>query len=199
MNISSRLRPNIEAAPWVIDEVKKLESELENLKTKSEKNMQTTQDIILQMCVHEFPDYHQLDTVEKNKIWEKMNKLYHSTVEPYVAIKDNNWDYYSGLPSVESYEQKQEQCWVLVECVNMFRIRYLVQAPVDHPEYALDTVVCNEAKEFSQKHLEETIVSHRVISEQEALKLCHEDNDYLKSLDDGKLKELFFTESNDHN
>jgi len=36
-----------------------------------------------------------------------------------------------------------------------------------------------EAKEFSQEHLTETIVSSRIISEQDALVLCKEDNNYM--------------------
>ena len=49
--------------------------------------------------------------------------------------------------------------WVLVDAVSMFRMRYMIETPDDHPEYALDTVVCQEGKEFSQEHLGETIVS----------------------------------------
>jgi hypothetical protein len=49
-----------------------------------------------------------------------------------------------------------------------------------------------EAKEFSQKDLGEVIVSHRVVSEEEALALCREDNDYVSSWDDDKLKKSFF-------
>jgi hypothetical protein len=58
---------------------------------------------------------------------------------------------------------------VMVECVSMFRIRYVVEVPDDHPEYALDSVTCQEVEEFDQEHLGETIVSHRVVTEQEVL------------------------------
>ena len=60
-----------------------------------------------------------------------------------------------------------EKVWVLVECVSMFRMRYLVEAPADHPEYALDDVTMNDAKEFSQEHIDENIISHRVVTEEE--------------------------------
>ncbi len=60
--------------------------------------------------------------------------------------------------------RKQEMDLVLVECVNQFRTRYLVEVPKGKQEWALDTVTMNEAKEFSQEHLTETIVSSRVIS-----------------------------------
>lgn len=72
-----------------------------------------------------------------------------------------------------------DKVWVMVECVSMFRMRYMVEAPADHPEYALDTVVMKEAKEFSQEHLDETIVSHRVVTEDEAIAICDVDNDYV--------------------
>lgn len=68
---------------------------------------------------------------------------------------------------------------VLVETVSMFRMRYVVETPDDHPEYALDTVTCNEAEEFSQRHLDEIIMSHRVVDDAEVLRLFDEDNDYL--------------------
>lgn len=70
---------------------------------------------------------------------------------------------------------------VMVDCVLSYRTRYCVEAPADHPEYALDTVTMEQAKEFSQLYLGETIVSHRVVTQEEALKQFDVDNDYLKS------------------
>lgn len=67
---------------------------------------------------------------------------------------------------------------VLVETVSMFRMRYAVEVPVGKSEWALDTVVCNEAKELSQTHIDENIVSHRVISKQEFIQTYKEDNAY---------------------
>jgi hypothetical protein len=83
--------------------------------------------------------------------------------------------------------------WVLVDCVSQFRMRYMVQVPVGKSEWALDTVAMNEAKEFSQEHIGETIVSHRVVTEREALDICDVDNDYCKKWDDAKKMEAFFT------
>lgn len=83
--------------------------------------------------------------------------------------------------------------WVLVDCISQYRMRYLVEAPDDHPEYALDTVTLQEAKEFSQLWLGETIVSHRVVSEEEALDISDEDNDYVTSWTDEQKKRSFFT------
>jgi hypothetical protein len=88
---------------------------------------------------------------------------------------------------------KSDKEWVLVECVSSFRQRYMVQVPKGKAEWALDTVVCEEAKEFSQEHIGEQIVSHRVISYDEALKLCDKDNDYTKSWDEELKVKTFFT------
>lgn len=82
--------------------------------------------------------------------------------------------------------------WVLVEAISQFRMRYMVETPDDHPEYALDTVTMNEAKEFSQEHLGEIIVSHHVVTEEEALKLFDEDNDYCSSWNkETKMRNMF--------
>jgi hypothetical protein len=56
----------------------------------------------------------------------------------------------------------------------MFRIRYVVEVPdnVENctPEtYASDTVVCEEAKEFTQYHIGENIVSTREVTLEEAI------------------------------
>lgn len=83
--------------------------------------------------------------------------------------------------------------WVMVECVSMFRMRYMVEAPEEHPEYALDTVTMNEAKEFSQEHLGETIVSHRVVTEEEALVISDVDNHYCKHWSQEQKISAFFT------
>lgn len=83
--------------------------------------------------------------------------------------------------------------YVLVDCVSQFRMRYMVQVPKGKAEWALDTVAMNEAKEFSQEFLGETIVSHRVVTEREALDVCDIDNDYCKTWADDKKIEVFFT------
>lgn len=69
-----------------------------------------------------------------------------------------------------------------------------MEVPKGKREYALDTVTMEEAKEFSQKWLGETIVSHRKIKKKQILKLFDEDNDYLKDWDeDKKLEFVTFT------
>lgn len=78
---------------------------------------------------------------------------------------------------------------VLVECVSTFRMRYVVEVPKGEKAWALDTVACQEAEEFSQEHLGEQIVSHRVIDNTEYLRIFNEDNDYLsKWTDEEKFK-----------
>lgn len=89
---------------------------------------------------------------------------------------------------------KKETEWVMVECISTFRERYVVEVPKGKAEYALDTVTMNEAKEFSQEHLGETIVSHRVVSKDEALNICDVDNAYTKSWEtEHKIKNFFTT------
>lgn len=109
--------------------------------------------------------------------------------------KDNK----DGTFSITKKEVTEKQ-WVLVECVSQFRQRYMVEVPVgtdqfgkDKSEWALDTVTMNEAKEFSQEHLGETIVSHRVISLADALVLCDKDNAYVADWTEEQKLDTFFT------
>ena len=90
-------------------------------------------------------------------------------------------------------KDSQKMEWVLVETVQMFRHRYMVQVPAGNKEWALDTVTLEEAKEFSQHHLGETITSHRVVTEEEALRICDEDNSYCKTWSDEHKFNVFFT------
>jgi hypothetical protein len=102
----------------------------------------------------------------------------------------------SRIAELEQPEEK-ETVWVLVEAVGTYRMRYMVEAPKDHPEYALDTVTLEEAKEFSQKWLGETIISNRVVSLEEALELSDVDNDYCTSWNDETKIKNFFTKEED--
>jgi hypothetical protein len=89
--------------------------------------------------------------------------------------------------------KKEKKVWVMVETVSMFRQRYCVEAPAENPEYALDDVTMETAKEFSQKHVGETIMSHRIISQEEALALCDIDNEYCQAWNDEHKMKTFFT------
>ena len=88
---------------------------------------------------------------------------------------------------------KTDTEWVLVETVSMFRQRYMIEVPKGKTEWALDTVAVEEAKEFSQEHIGEMPVTHRVMSYDEALKLCDEDNKYTSSWTEDKKVDAFFT------
>ena len=89
--------------------------------------------------------------------------------------------------------EKQETELVMVECISQFRERYLVEVPKGKTEWALDTVTCQEAKEFSQQHIGETIVSHRVVTKEEALEICDVDNAYTKTWTEQQKIDAFFT------
>jgi len=101
--------------------------------------------------------------------------------------------------------KKIETQWVLVETISTFRERYMVEVPVgidqygkDKADWALDTVTLEEAKEFSQHHLGETIVSHRVVTKEEALAMCDKDNDYARVWNDELKIKTFFTTLEEH-
>jgi len=125
---------------------------------------------------------------------------------PDEVIEETGWKSGDRIQWIDrkdgSFEMKKiETQFVLVECISQFRQRYVVEVPTGVDQYgndkslwALDTVAMDEAKEFSQQHLGETIVSHRVISHDELIKLCDENNDYCKDWSDEKKMEVFVTE-----
>lgn len=95
---------------------------------------------------------------------------------------------------------KKETQWVLVETISTFRHRYMVEVPIgvdqygkDKSEWALDTVTMEDAKEFSQLHIGEQIVSHRVVTGEEALIMCDIDNEYGSTWDEETKIKNFFT------
>lgn len=110
------------------------------------------------------------------------------------AVGDNlKWiDRGDGSWAIEKVQPSAETEWVQVDCIASYRMRYMVEVPKDKAEWALDTVTMQQAKEFSQQYLGEQIVSHRVITEQEALELCDVDNGYCSEWsDDLKIKNFF--------
>jgi hypothetical protein len=107
---------------------------------------------------------------------------------------------WSPSPDGSFLLSKKRTQWVLVECVNTFRQRYMVEVPVgiddqgkDKTLWALDTVTMGEAKEFSQEHIGEQIVSHRVVRKKEALELSDIDNDYTIAWNEETKLKTFFT------
>lgn len=103
--------------------------------------------------------------------------------------KDNG----DGSWTITKKETEKETELVLVECVSTFRMRYMVEVPKGKAEWALDTVTMNEAKEFSQVHIGEQIVSHRVVSKEEALALSDTDNAYGSTWPEELKVKNFFT------
>jgi len=93
-----------------------------------------------------------------------------------------------------SKQEKQMTQLVLVETVHSFRMRYVVEVPQGQLDWALDTVVCEDAKEFSQEFIGEQIVSSRVLTKEQVIELAREDNKYLASWPDEKLYSHFVTE-----
>jgi antitoxin component of MazEF toxin-antitoxin module len=106
---------------------------------------------------------------------------------------DINDDGTVTLTKVKKSKKNVNTEWVLVECISQFRHRYMVEVPAGKAEYALDTVTMNEAKEMSQHHLGEVIISHRVVTEDEAIAQAYEDNDYLVSWSEEQIKKNLFT------
>ena len=89
--------------------------------------------------------------------------------------------------------------FVIVECLQSFRTRYVVEVPIGEKDWASDTVIMNEAKEFSQESMGEMIISSRVIKEDEILQLCDEDNDYSRNWNDDHKFNTFVTFRKDYN
>jgi hypothetical protein len=80
----------------------------------------------------------------------------------------------------------------LVETTVTYRMRYVVACK--NEEHAMDTVVMEEAKEFSQEYLGEQIISARPIKHDEIIALCDKDNDYCKDWDIETKYRNFVTE-----
>lgn len=93
-----------------------------------------------------------------------------------------------------------DKVWVMVDCISTFRMRYMVEAPASNPEYALDDVTMQTAKEFSQEWIGEQIISHRVMeSTAEALVQCDLDNAYCSTWNDEQKINAFFTREGETN
>jgi len=85
--------------------------------------------------------------------------------------------------------------WVLVNAISMFRMRYLIEVEEGgEPIWALDSVTCNEAKEFSQKHLDEVIVDWKEVTTEEALEQYRSDEpEFGEAWDDELIMKNAFT------
>ena len=71
--------------------------------------------------------------------------------------------------------------FVLVEAINTFRMRYVVQLNDNDPaEWAMDTVVMEPDEELGQIFLGQQVMGHRVVDADEVKALAVEDNKYIK-------------------
>ena len=75
----------------------------------------------------------------------------------------------------------------LVETISMFRIRYVVECK--SAEDAKDTITLDEAREFGQMHVDESIVSCREVTDEEIPGLFFEDHPYLQEWGPSKAME----------
>jgi hypothetical protein len=92
-----------------------------------------------------------------------------------------------------------DKVWVMVDTIFTYRMRYCVETPASNPEWAMDDVTMETPKEFSQLPIGEQIISYRVVSEKEALKICDIDNDYCSGWSTEKKINTFFTKEDDIN
>ena len=136
------------------------------------------------VIVQEDPDTKELVLPLSDEILAELGWKIGDTLE-WIDKKDGAW------MIKKKYHPETEL--VIVECISTFRQRYVVEVPKDRSEWALDTVTLNEAQEFSQQHLGEQIVSHRVLSKEEVLDLCDKDNDYAKTWNDEYKFNTFVT------
>lgn len=105
--------------------------------------------------------------------------------------------------------------YVLVETVSQFHMRYVVEVPDNieeelyfkdgtrtfpctPEEWACDTVVCEEAKEFTQEWLGEVITSKRQVSMQEAIDLFRKEQPAFDSWPDEVVIKNHFTTLKEH-
>lgn len=78
--------------------------------------------------------------------------------------------------------------YAVVTAISQFRMRYVIpmdDLQAENPDmpvelaWADDTVACEEAEEFSQTHVGETIIDTVEMNEEDVLALFDKDNDYL--------------------
>lgn len=135
--------------------------------------------------------------VEQNADGEYYIQLTDEILEGSGFKIGDSFDWIDNGDGTFTLTKKEETELVMVECISTFRQRYVVEVPKGCDEWALDTVTMEEAKEFSQQHLGETIVSHRVVSKEEVLQICDIDNHYCKSWTDEQKISNFVTLESD--
>tara|TARA_Y100000310_G_scaffold508_1_gene752 strand:+ start:905 stop:1231 length:327 start_codon:yes stop_codon:yes gene_type:complete len=101
---------------------------------------------------------------------------------------------------IETLEKIMDKKYVMVDAISQFRMRYVVEIPeklvsnCTPKEYAKDTVTVDEAVEFSQKHLAETILSSREMTQEQVIDQCRQDNPEIgENWSDRDIVENFIT------
>lgn len=135
------------------------------------------------VIVQEDPDTKELVLPLSDEILTELGWQIGDTLE-WIDKKDGAW---------MIKKKNLETEFVLVDCVSIFRQRYMIEVPKGKSEWALDTVIMNEAREFSQEHIGEQIISHRIVNKDEILELCDKDNDYAKTWNDEHKFNTFVT------
>ena len=136
-------------------------------------------------------------TVEEDPISGDMILPLNDEILESINLKEGDpiewFDRGDGSWEIRKVENHKETEWVKVDCVASYRMSYMVEVPKGKAKWALDTVTMNEAKEFSQEYLGEQIFSHRVVTKEEALEICDQDNDYCKMWPEEVKVKNFFT------
>lgn len=76
----------------------------------------------------------------------------------------------------------------LVETVVTYKMMYVIEC--EDEEHAGDTVVMDEAEEFSQKFISENILSIREVKDEEIVAMCDRENSYLTEWTDEQKMSL---------
>jgi hypothetical protein len=86
-------------------------------------------------------------------------------------------DPYGGVYLKKSIKQDDTE-FVVVNAVQSFATKYVVEVPVGRHDLATKLVSSGEAREFSQRSLGEFITQVEQINEYEIIPLCDRENDY---------------------
>jgi hypothetical protein len=87
--------------------------------------------------------------------------------------------------------------FVMVTTVSQFRMRYVIEVSDDEcdfpTDFAKDTVVCEEALEFTQKHLGESIVDAQEIELEDAIAQYRQEEPVFSGWSDEQIIENVIT------
>lgn len=91
-------------------------------------------------------------------------------------------------------DKSEDKKYVVVDAVSTFHMRYVVELDSSDPEhFAHDIVTMQKAKEFSQRHLDEVIVTSQEVDKEKALSMARKEHPHWALESDEKLMEVFVT------